>query len=108
MPNKPAPHTPAPWRMIPRDADDNETTLDNATRFEVEGYDCFTVAITDEIGDARLIAAAPELLEALREMLEHVEWVRRHFDFEKKYGKTGPNDCTHRARAAISKAEGAA
>lgn len=42
-----------------------------------------------------------ELLAALEELLEHVEWRRR---IAKE--KTGPHDVTHRARAAIAKARG--
>ena len=50
--------------------------------------------------NATLYAAAPDLLEALKELLEHVEW-RRRVDKE----ITGDTDVTHRVRAAIAKAE---
>jgi hypothetical protein len=40
-------------------------------------------------GDKSLMLAAPRLLEALTELLEHVEW-RRRIAGE----KTRPNDCT--------------
>jgi hypothetical protein len=47
--------------------------------------------------------AAPEMFEALDELLRHVEWRRRTAG-----ETTGPNDCTHRARAALAKAKGGA
>lgn len=49
---------------------------------------------------AALKALNTELLEPLKELLEHIEWRRRSAG-----ETTGPNDCTHRARAAISKVE---
>lgn len=41
------------------------------------------------------------LVAALEELLEHVEWRRRI-----AHETTGPNDCTHRARAALALAKG--
>lgn len=43
-----------------------------------------------------------KLFTALEELLEHVEWRRRVAG-----QKAGANDCTHRARAALTEAKGA-
>lgn len=53
-------HTPGPW---------SEPGTFGATRFEVQGSNR-RVAVVDTIEDARLIAAAPELLEALQAILD--------------------------------------
>lgn len=55
--------------------------------------------------NARLIAAAPEMLKALKDALESLEWRTRqdnpHWD-----GKATPDSCIGTARAAIAKATG--
>ena len=56
----------------------------------------------DARANALMMATAPYLLETLEELLEHVEW-RRGTEGE----TAGPNDVTHRARAAIAHAKGA-
>jgi hypothetical protein len=53
------------------------------------------------IADARLIAAAPELLAALEETLEELEIAR-----DGELWPTGASAVAHRARAAIAKATG--
>lgn len=102
-------HTPGPWRL--------EEVVDRGIKHlcpvaEVDGFSLLTVVHTggydgDECvpfgavyrdDDARLIAAAPELLEALRRFANTdltVPVVRNTFGF----------DVLH-ARAAIAKAEG--
>lgn len=76
-------HTPGPW---------SEPGTFGATRFEVQGGNR-RVAVVDTIEDARLIAAAPELLDALEGLLNAL-----------------PSATTHpaiaQARAAIRKATG--
>lgn len=78
-------HTPGPW----------SEPVNYASRFEVQGSNK-RVAIADTLQDARLIAAAPDLLEALQAIV-----AASHF----------PNACTpglmdaiDKARAAIAKA----
>ena len=55
-------HTPGPWKVISVD-----WTPSGNARFEIEGI-CRT-----GIADARLISAAPELLEACRQMMRWFE-----------------------------------
>ena len=90
-------HTPGPWQVKPSN---NEITNADHGRLPfaiVAGY--LLIGATYENGkDARLIAAAPDLLKALNAMLTHMgmdedEWNKPTFD---------------QARAAITKATGAA
>ncbi len=83
-----AKHTPGPWVV---DADDN--TLITTPDLHAVGE---TVAKAALSSDARLIAAAPDLLKAL-DMME------RHFS---RYDDTHNNLVLEQARAAIAKATG--
>lgn len=51
-------HTPGPWVKFNHEDDEQS--------WGVEGGDGYTIAEELSLADARLIAAAPELLEALR------------------------------------------
>ena len=83
-------HTPGPWRssgrwVVAGKGDDAEFIAEtDAPRFDFARYE-------RACEDARLIAAAPEMLEALEDLTA-----------------AAPNDpCWQRARAAIAKARGA-
>ena len=98
VPTSPA-HTPGPWDVEPK-----------GSRHFVDGADGLTVAYLDRAGvrerseieaNARLIAAAPELLEALEAVLPDLEhYVATH--------GPGPDKRLAAARAAIAKAKGGA
>lgn len=79
-------HTPGPWAVGKNERSDERIEV----RAEPLGL---LVALVEKSSDARLIAAAPELLEALRDVLA--------FD-----ARTDRPDVFDRARAAIAKAEG--
>lgn len=89
-------HTPGPWR--PK----NGTVLANSyegthcSDADIAGYGAPLVCESIRTdANARLIAAAPDLLEALKAMLDY-------------YGShTARVECQDMARAAIAKAEGA-
>jgi hypothetical protein len=51
---------------------------------------------------ARQQAVEAALIYSLEQLLEHIEWRRGRDGLE-----AGPNDCTHRARAALEKAKAA-
>ena len=97
-------HTPGPWSQVPQS--DGSTLI--ARRYETGNQMKpmglrivgFTMARKDSLqedeANARLIAAAPELLEALKDMLDG------HEDACTGYGE-GAAD---KARAAIAKATG--
>ena len=93
-------HTPRPWFY-----DGENMDSEAAASYGGNGYEIFTrdaqgevdIPIAGEVieeADARLIAAAPELLEALNDLVEHTE----EFD--------GHGWQTEKARAAIQKARG--
>jgi hypothetical protein len=95
-------HTPGPWRVDPDHFRDVQTT-DGAIEIclaeggEPYGKNLFSVPPIEEAhANARLIAAAPDLLEALKAILE---------DMDSEHG----TDYDYaKARAAIAKATGEA
>lgn len=105
MPTKPkqAAHTPGPWTVV----DDDETQVligvPDYSGDPRKAPDAGKVVLTDlDPGDARLIAAAPDLLDALRDVA---------FEFHQKAHDTGPyDDCVSPVcesnRAAVAKATG--
>jgi len=83
-------HTPGPWRLLKR-----EGSFPPVVQRGLEGG--FSVAGSNpdtEDADARLIAAAPELLAVLRQVADY--WA----------GGDVPEDIDDAMRAAIAKAEG--
>lgn len=78
----------------------------------------FIVGTQDEEGrygaieseaNARLIAAAPDLLEALKDLLDEAEWLRREYSHDRErdgWDALEEDPCFTVARAAIAKATG--
>jgi hypothetical protein len=94
-------HTPAPWNVQDNTAEPyGQLTVDSAAHGAVAI--CYTmekgetVAPAECIQNARLIAAAPMLLEALRELEQAVT----------DEGVRGMNSLLNKVRAAIQKATG--
>ena len=83
-------HTKGPW-YISQTADYAINALDGRHIAMVSCFEKNKNDATENLGDAALIAAAPELLEALKELVEELEG--EYFNFSV-------------ARAAIAKAEG--
>jgi hypothetical protein len=77
-------HTPGPWRIGALES--GQAAVDSASGAEVTGW--------VSIPDARLIAAAPDMLEALEELCLTFEAI------------VGGELITAKARAAIKKARG--
>jgi hypothetical protein len=89
-------HTPGPW-IIDRDGFNDPGALDGGDNLRrVLRWDAFARRHTDEAeANARLIAAAPELLDALQVMAKTFEGLAAIH-----------NDAYRQARAAIAKATG--
>ena len=93
-------HTPGPWSVVEHDhaiciqTESPSKTKYGASRYAaIGGFDRNDRAQLEEArANARLIAAAPELLEALKVLVEN--------------GGIGPEQMFHDARAAIAKATG--
>ena len=107
MSTETAKHTPGPWRVedwqYPQTGREHVSVIQNDKDAVAEVLDLWSMDFRAEekAANARLIAAAPELLESLRLMVDMFE---RHID-----GRPGPDDAATRwdsARAAIAKAEG--
>lgn len=82
-------HTPGPWRIGAIES--GRYCVDGANGEEVTGW-------LDSEGDALLIAAAPELLEALKRLIATGLDEREYHEFM--------SNPAHYARAAINKATG--
>lgn len=100
-------HTPGPWKAV----------VDGHIAFVRTADDTADLAHTGlasrqvDTANARLIAAAPELLEALNGLLAHSESVNRAFFVDgtakaMRAAMTGQKDLLNQARAAIAKARG--
>ena len=94
-------HTPGPWHLDTED--EKEIVLGDssfiATTHDSSAYSSYTSVTEDQVkANARLIAAAPELLEALKACL--AELLVLHTD------RPGTEECIQQAYAAIAKAEG--
>lgn len=83
-------HTPGPWAI-----QSEESALDFAMEYWIQDANGEDICSCSDEGTAHLIAAAPDLLEALKEVL----------DCDKTRTSFG---AVMRARAAITKATGAA
>jgi hypothetical protein len=106
-----AKHTPGPWKVVPF-SDPSKTiphimaTSQSQTGHPIEIAVLWASAVDSPeecIANARLIAAAPDLLAAMKDMLSGWRYIRRnHGDL---YG-VGWDRCENSARAAIAKAGG--
>lgn len=95
-------HTPGPWHY--RTHDGSIGSIDAADGTAVaQAFQVNPISVdltqASRVANAKLIAAAPELLEALKEITEAFEG--RCADWENPEF----NDCYNKARAAIAKAE---
>lgn len=86
-------HTPGPWKVFNAGPHYNNQAIDNLQIQYGEDGECISDHVYTQ-ADARLIAAAPELLEALEPFA--------------KFACDPPCDCHNcKARSAIAKARGA-
>jgi len=90
-------HTPGPW-AIGLETDENDG---HGQIISPEGEHIASVSMYPIVANARLLAAAPELLEAAKGMLR--EFGNQQFNVRKDYSKMVYLEA---ARAAIARAEG--
>jgi len=89
-------HTPGPWRLTDGNSDTYECRqIKSADGRSLMGDEQYYPWTPSDIEDWRLIAAAPELLEALKEALSLIETLTPL-----------DGDTCRKARKAIAKAEG--
>jgi hypothetical protein len=102
-------HTPGPWKAQPREFPEGQWFLEGqwevVSTCEIEWLIAAAAPHIDgdpDEANARLIAAAPELLEALISATRCLAW---HVE---EHGRSGAMDgvTLERARAAIAKAKG--
>lgn len=93
-------HTPGPWVVHPWGDKDYEINAALDTVCNVPGFDDDTVDADRAEANARLIAAAPELLAALKEIADNCERRLR------KGEDSGDRLTLRLCNAAIAKAEG--
>lgn len=89
-------HTPGPWRYWLCKDGSHDSRSDYVQIASGKTHVAQVRIVSTTEADMRLMVAAPELLEALRDLLE---W----FDDESKSPRPAP---LKKARAAIAKAEG--
>ena len=99
-------HTPGPWS-----SNGSTITKSNGLRVRVMSPTAAAPEAWSDIvktlhADARLIAAAPELLEACKEMLE--AYAPHAMDTVEKFGPDALHSAVKLAQQAIKKAEGEA
>ena len=95
-------HTPGPWCIKDHRNVGEGFSITNAVA-DGPFYDGIA-SLADVEADARLIAAAPELLEALRELTDDVA---DRFDLDSPSANPGIKSTVAAARAAVAKATGA-
>lgn len=102
-------HTPGPWTLHGWGDNDYEINAAEGTVCNVPGFDDDTVESNMAEHNARLIAAAPELLAALRRMREVFEQLAdgdwRHLDAT-YVDQLIESDGLHGCDKALAKAEG--
>lgn len=93
-------HTPGPWEEHPIDSTAIQVRAGGAVVAEVATASYYTRLSAEQVANARLIAAAPELLEALEGLLSALD--RQMTDPDRLFrSKTA-------ARAVAAKAKGGA
>lgn len=104
-------HTPGPWKLE-RDElhyGSLSTVVAGEKSKKFPGYQMIVgvggfAGVDEQEANARLIASAPELLEALRDMFELAEGAMRSAN--RDGAEYDVEDCLKEARHAIAKAEG--
>jgi hypothetical protein len=97
-------HTPGPWKYE-ADTDSSPWTIRSVKEnYWIATMDSWDGAV-DNLANARLIAAAPEMLEALKASLEMLRVYRPHDKYPDRSVKPGDSEIVSRLKAVIAKAE---
>lgn len=104
-------HTPGPWKIWELQDRDYSVEIASVEAGCTVGaaYHINDDPVTpcdETMANARLIAAAPELLEACKKVLEHIKIIDKNRDFFNFDNDSGPILCRDKIEAAIAKAEG--
>jgi len=105
-------HTKGPWKIIEVtesctsiqsviDREDGRGSYIAEINWEPDGVNVSGPLLPADKANARLISAAPELLEALKQLIEHIEWRE---DFLIEDAEEGNQNAYTLAKAAINKA----
>ena len=101
-------HTPGPWRIGDAGMTVYGPKVDGEFPRMLAGSS-ESMPREERRANARLIAAAPELLEALKDALSQIGYLRgRLSDKERRFVAPTTNKCEEAAIAAIARAEGGA
>ena len=93
-------HTPGPWHVQAQDSQGPYWVIDDNCHFICKmGSQMGTYDAGNDANNARLIAAAPELLEALKAVLASVPFASYRGDRELE-------ECELKVRKTIAKSEG--
>lgn len=93
-------HTPGPWNFKPANASHKTRYISSPD--DSSGGNWIVANILHSDADARLIAAAPELLEALQALFENCAMI--HKNWGDGDNSRAADNAIERARAAIAKA----
>lgn len=100
-------HTPGPWRLTDGNSDTYECRqIKSADGRSLMGDEQYYPWTPSDIEDWRLIAAAPELLEALKKAEAHLHALMAHIDTKPLRFQEYCWEKVLEARKAIAKAEG--
>lgn len=95
-------HTPGPWEVDAIDSTTIQIKAEGAVVAEVASASAFTRLSEEQRANARLIAAAPELLDALQNFADQMDGCMNWPDTTSSQIALG--DIANIARAAIAKA----
>jgi len=96
-------HTPGPWAANKPTQSNGRAEVYAGPMLVAQAFNWMLDAEGDEQcwADARLIACAPELLEALNKLVDHIDFIPTD-----PYYRNETKELMDAARAAIAKAEG--
>ncbi len=100
-------HTPGPWLEVTQHHDKDRTEVRNSTgKMTVATCRCPAgVTLEETEANARLIAAAPDLLAALEQAAAQFDYTVRAMALGQTVSISSLQNCAAAARAAIAKAQ---